>query len=290
MNFILKSSKMQIIVSNCGAEIKSVKDNAGHEYMWQGDERFWSDTAPVLFPICGRLLDSKYTYCENEYKMKGHGFACSSEFDVVEVSDTSITLSLFSTDETKCSYPFDFELYAKYRLEEDTLYASFTVKNTSSVTMPYMFGWHPGFNLENSKGSSIPDFILDYGKVTEVTWYPIISGWVRAIPEAYRFESPKVPLNEDLIYKYDTLIYEGTDNRVRLYSDKEKHSVDMSWSANLPFLCIWKEPTPDARFICLEPWSAIPSDGSKPECFDDRKMNRLDKGGSETFSYTVSFK
>ena len=289
MNFILKNSKMQIIVSSFGAEIKSVKDNNGFEYMWQGDAKYWEDTAPVLFPICGRLLDSKYTYNGSEYAMSGHGFACKSEFEVVEINDERIVLSLCSSDETKLSYPFDFELIAIYSVDGDTFNATFTVKNKNSSVMPYMFGWHPGFNLENTKDSLISDFLLDYGSVTSVKWYPLENGWVRATPEIYNLDSPKVPLNEELIYKYDTLIYEGTDNKVRLFSEVEKHSVDMSWSDNLPYLCIWKEPVAAARFICLEPWSSIPSDGSKPECFDDRKMDRLEPLGICEYSYKVRF-
>lgn len=289
MNYMLKNGKMQIIVSTLGAELKSVRGNDSYEYMWQGDARYWSDTSPVLFPICGRLLDSKYTYGGVEFDLGGHGFAYSNRFEVVKSSEDELILSFKSSEETKKAYPFDFELAAKYKIEGNTLYATFNVTNTSGQTMPYMFGWHPGFNLECENGSTISDFTLDYGKTVEVDWYPLENGWVNATPVKYQFDSPTVPLNEELIYKYDTLIYQGTENKVTLSSKKEKHSVDMSWSDNLPYLCIWKEPTDKARFICIEPWSSIPGDGSRPECFDDRKMDRLAKGESCTYSYTVTF-
>ena len=289
MKYILKNDKLTTIVDSLGAEVKSVKGSDGFEYMWQGMENYWSDTASVLFPICGRLLNSKYSYNGKEYSMSGHGFALKSDFEVVEVADSYILLSLKSNESTYKNYPFDFELQVKYELVCNKLLAEFKVTNLSRIVMPYMIGWHPGFTLENDGNSEISDFCLDYGKTTKVQWYPIVNGWLLSSPVEYTFDSPVVPLNEELIYKYDTLIYKGTENKVKLFSEKEKHSVTMKWSDNLPYLCIWKEPTADTRFICLEPWSSIPSDGTKPECFDDRKMDRLASGSSAIYSYNVLF-
>ena len=85
------------------------------------------------------------------------------------------------------------------------------------------------------------------------------------------------------------MIFVGTGDKTRLSSPEAKHSLDFSWSKNLPYFCIWKDDNSEARFICLEPWSNVPSGGDAPENFDTRKMSRLGTGESETYSYNVKF-
>ena len=56
-----KNSYYTISVSTLGAELTSMKSANGFEHIWQknGD---WHDQAPLLFPVCGRIKDKKYTY------------------------------------------------------------------------------------------------------------------------------------------------------------------------------------------------------------------------------------
>ena len=57
----------------------------------------------------------------------------------------------------------------------------------------------------------------------------------------------------------------------------------------MPYLCVWKDEFNEAKFVCLEPWSDIPADGVTPENFDTRKMSRLSKGKSESYTCKLSF-
>lgn len=52
----LKNSSLTVRIAERGAEIVSVKNAAGYEYIWQADPRFWAKHSPLLFPVCGRLL------------------------------------------------------------------------------------------------------------------------------------------------------------------------------------------------------------------------------------------
>ena len=69
----LKSDKLTVKISERGAELKSVSSES-EEYMWSGNPMYWEDVAPVLFPVCGRLLDSRYTFDGKEYKINKHGY------------------------------------------------------------------------------------------------------------------------------------------------------------------------------------------------------------------------
>ena len=99
MVYFIENDYLFVKVSSLGAELTSIKNkDNGVEYLWQGDEAYWSGQAPIMFPICGRLFKGKYTYLGKEYTMPNHGIARSSEFTLLDKKDDEITLSLASDD------------------------------------------------------------------------------------------------------------------------------------------------------------------------------------------------
>ncbi len=276
---------MTVTVDTHGAEVVSAVGADGHEYVWSGEA--WSGHAPLLFPICGRILNGRYTSGGKEYEMLSHGFAKRSEFKVVEASDSRITLSLESNDATKAMYPFDFLLTATYELDGERLTAEFEVKNTGDKVMPYMLGWHPGFTLGGE--GAIGGFTLDLGECSPIL-HPLANGpFLSSIELPFPLNGGKYALCEKQIYENDTLILTGTNGKCKLSGEGDNHTVELTWSDNLPYFCIWKAPDSEARFICLEPWSDVPADGITPEDFDTRKMSRLPVGKWENYTYTVKF-
>ena len=85
------------------------------------------------------------------------------------------------------------------------------------------------------------------------------------------------------------MIFRDVPTTVRLAGGYQKRSVTLSFSDNLPYLCIWKAPTSEARYVCLEPWSDIPSDGETAENFLSRQMSRISPSEKEEYLYTVVF-
>ena len=291
MIYSLKSENLTVSINSIGAEVISVLDNNGHEYIWSGES--WRDHAPLLFPVCGRLLENKYTYGGVEYKMNGHGFAKASEFEAIENSDSKITFRLCDNRETRSIYPFAFELVAEYTLSGNKLDARFTVKNTDKVVMPYMFGWHPGFTLAGE--GDIGAFSIDFMGECSPKMHPLrtVNGdptpFLSGNVIDFNLDNGIFALDEDLIYSNDTLILTDTLDKATLYSPDTDKRVSLSYSDNLPYFCIWKSSKPNSRFICLEPWSDVPADGITPECFDTRKMSRLAPGSEEKYTYSVIF-
>lgn len=286
MIYTLKNEHLTVEINSFGAELTSVKSSSGHEFIWQGDA--WRDHAPVLFPICGRLLDGKYKYRGKEYKMSSHGFAKHSEFIPSDVSDSSLTLTLTASEKTLEIYPFEFTLVAKYTLTENKLDASFTVMNTGMHILPYMFGWHPGFTLSGER--EIGSFYVDFGDRKSLSWHPLQNGaFVNPFYSSYPLKSGRYYLNEEEIYSNDTMIFKDTAGAVKLAGGYQRHSVTLGYSDNLPYLCIWKAPESAARFVCLEPWSDVPADGETPENFDLRPMSRLSAGDEAEYCYSVVF-
>lgn len=63
----IKNDKLVLTVSEHGAELQSIKDNEGKEYLWDGDEKYWNRHSPILFPlVCGLWKDT--------YRCEGHTY------------------------------------------------------------------------------------------------------------------------------------------------------------------------------------------------------------------------
>lgn len=291
MEHIIKNEYLTARVSDTGAELISLTTKDGVELLWQSpDERFWSKHSPLLFPICGRLKDKKYSYRGKEYGMNAHGFIAAENFSVVKKDDDRITLTAKQNEKTLGSYPFSFTFTAEYALCENEIKCTVTVTNDSDEQMPYMFGWHPAFRIFTDGGVDIEDYYIDFGKIDRIGWIKLING-----PFASRSAVPfdlaggKYRLCEKQIYDIDTMIFTDMAPRVKFYADGTPYLLEASWSDNLPYLCVWKEPDHDAKFICLEPWSAVPSDGIEDERFENRRMQRLDCGKSESYHLNLKF-
>lgn len=286
MIYTLKNDKLTVKINSLGAELTSVVSNTGYEYIWQGKE--WSKHSPVLFPICGGLLDNKYIFKGREYPMGKHGFTREAEFELKESDDTSITLEFASDERTLAVYPFEFKLIANFSISDNRLNATFSVVNDGKQIMPYMFGWHPAFTLGGSR--EIGSFYITFEGKKQLLRHSLQNGpFVNPFYTAYPLKAGKYYLNEEEIYANDTMIFKDVPSEVKLAGGCQKRSVTLSYSENLPYLCIWKYPSSDARFICLEPWSDIPSDGETAENFLSRAMSRISPSEKEDYVYDVTF-
>ena len=292
MKYTLKNEFYTVTLSDLGAEIVSIKSKDGFEFMWSGmkGKNYWSMSAPILFPVCGSLPSSRYTLSGKEYEMPQHGFALSSVFELLSKSDTHIEFLLKSSEESKKRYPFDFNFKLKYTLLGEKLVFNTSVENLSGETMPYMFGWHPGFNLPTDEKCDIESFKLALGRES-VSWIPLTDGvFYTEKPVLRELPNGEYGFNEKEIYENDTMIFKGHDKSFSLYANESSYRLNMTASENLPTLCIWKEPDSKAKFICIEPWSEWGFDDKNNGNFDVRKMPRLAPGGKDEYEITLELK
>lgn len=86
----LKNELLAIKVAEMGAELQSVKDNEGREYMWQAGD-LWPRHSPILFPIVCSVNNDTYRVDGQEYHLPRHGFARDTEFTVVKQAENQVT-------------------------------------------------------------------------------------------------------------------------------------------------------------------------------------------------------
>lgn len=252
MSKIIKLSNgiLNVEISTMGAEILSVEKN-GFENMWGADPKVWNGHAPILFPICGRLKDNKYTFDGKEYEMGMHGFARKSEFTVESANDTSATFLLTANEKTLSMYPFLFEFRAKYTLDNNKLIVEYITKNTDSKKMYFSVGSHEAY--------ACPEGIEEYSLVfdnPEDLENSLLTG-----PLLNHEHDNDFGVTDELALKYrqfdiDTLIFEKLKTKkVTLKNQNTKRQITVYFD-DADILCIWTEDK--AGFLCIEPWNGAP--------------------------------
>ena len=259
MIYTLKNSEMEVQVSSKGGELVSLRDAAQTEYIWIGDARYWKRHAPQLFPCIGRLTNNQYSMDGALHEMGQHGFLRDYELTKVEESETSLHLQLQSDASTRQLYDREWIVDIFYTLCGKTLSVKFQVRNCDTRTMRFGYGIHPGFNVPLNPALRFEDYRLDFHETStpkqmELTERYTISGGMHA----YALEEGRyLPLQHSL-FDHDAIILKDMPHTVTLGSQKDEKKVTVTFP-DMPYLGIWHAPETDAPFVCIEPWSSLPS-------------------------------
>lgn len=284
----IKNSKLKLGVDTLGAQIMSLQDAGGTEYLWQGDPAYWQDRSPVLFPFIGRLTENSYLYKGKRYPMTIHGFAAATEFAPVEQGADYVVLEAVDDDTTRQQYPFAFSLKITYRLVENRLQITYQVDNRSQEVMPFGIGGHPGFNVPFVKGEQFEDYEL----VFDTACLPQRLGFSPAVylngqDENYPLENDTTIALRHSLFDEDAVILRNMAKKITLRSKVSGKALQVSYP-DMPYLGIWHMPHTDAPYVCIEPWTSLPARQDVVEEFTCKSdMLQLTPGGSYKTSWEV---
>ena len=274
----LKNEHLTVGINPFGAELSSITDAAGREYVWQGDPAYWSGRSPVLFPIVGRLLSDSYVYNDTKYYLQKHGFARKSAFALVSEDDSHATFTLAATEDTKRVYPFDFLLTADYSLSGKTLTVKNTVRNIGKEDMYFSFGAHPAFNIE------IGDRV-EFSETETFKTY-LFNELGLADGEKIFAENTNSITITDHIFDGDALFFEDLKSTAAtVVSEKDGALLKMTYG-KAPFVGLWAKP--GAPYVCIEPWHGICDNMNVSGKLEEKPhIIRLGAGEEFVFPYTI---
>ena len=259
MFYTIQNDHLKVTVNSLGAELHSIQSEDGTEYLWQGNPDVWDGQAPNIFPYVARLTEQKYTYDGNEYTMKIHGFINAVELTPEKQTKESITLRYDSNEETLAQYPFSFIYRITYALKGNVMHVTNEVENLGSTRMHFGIGGHPGFNVPLEDGLSFEDYCLEFSHSA----HPYRVGFTAdcflngSDAEYPLVDGTKIPLHHDL-FDDDAIVLKHTDHTVTLHSEKGNRAVRVSFP-DYNVIGFWHMPKIEAPYVCIEPWSSLPS-------------------------------
>lgn len=213
----------------------------GQEILYLDAERFANPELsvrggiPILFPICGNLPNNHYTYQDQSFELKQHGFARDLPWSVTAASATSLTLVLNSNEATRKVYPFEFQLAFTYQLAGNVLEIDQRFSNRGAEPMPFSVGLHPYFLTQNK---SQLEFEI-----------PASHGWDQQTQEAFAFagsfdfDRPEIDLALGPLSRSSARLIDRDRQLGITLSYENLYSLLVFWSIN------------GKNYCCLEPWS-----------------------------------
>lgn len=279
MNYTIKNEKLAVTVSDMGAELQSIKGADGTEYLWQGDPQIWDGKAPNLFPYIARMTGEKYTVYGKQYAMKIHGFVMYRTLTMENQTADSITFRLDSDEETRVQYPFEFTYRITYTLEENTLVTTVSVENRDSRRMFFGVGGHPGFMVPLEEGLTFEDYVLQFSEASQPYRVGFSDTCFLTGQDAfYPLQNGKEIALKHELFDQDAIVLKNMPKTVKLCSEKGKHSVTVTYP-DFAYLGFWHMPKREAPYVCIEPWSSLPSrEGVIEDLEFQSDLLRLDAG------------
>ena len=286
--------KLEIVTSPIGAELTSIKYNS-EERLHQGEsvldkegKVFWKRHAPVLFPIVGSLKNNTTYIDGKKYEMSQHGFARDMVFDIVNISEREHTYVLKYNENTLKMYPYKFELYISYFIEENKLTVIYKVRNLDIRPIYFGIGGHPAFiiDLKNNKykvefeneENNIKFSQLDAGLISYKNNY---------INNSLMSNNRCIEIRKDT-FSHDAIIMSGLSSRkLRLYENNiEKLEFEFG---QFKYLSLWSKKY--APFLCIEPWQTTADYTDSNQDFTLKKDNiKLEVNEEYKCSYSIIFK
>jgi aldose 1-epimerase len=185
--------------------------------------------------------------------MQQHGWARDAYWHIEGMDERSVTGVLVPTTGIRTSFPFAFELRLRYAIEAAGLVLSAELSNRGDEAFPYALGFHPYLRASRASRVRLP---AGARLRSDDSWRTI----GRAPAPARDIEATHDELPGSIVLA-DTGVQAleledpstGVATRVSVEASEQSFPVWVVWSG-----------APDARYLCLEPWTDAPNALNRP--------------------------
>lgn len=290
MNQTIRSGSAQAVIKSLGAELSSLTDGAGTQYLWQGDPVYWKSQSPVLFPIVGGIRGkTAKTANGGVCHMERHGVVRKREFALVSGTESSAEFAIRSSEETKREFPYDFEFRVRYSLSGKTLTYAMTAVNRGKDVMPYFVGGHPAFRCPLLDGEAFEDYVVEFPE-KEFAACP------RMLPDGLiDVDHRSVVLNNEKVFRldrtwfaYDCQVFDQLKSRsATLKNPATGRGVRMNFSG-FDYFILWTSRN-GGPFLALEPWTGLSTCTDEDDIFEHKRgVKFLQPGEERTHSFAIT--
>ncbi|MBR4365569.1 MAG: aldose 1-epimerase family protein [Bacteroidaceae bacterium] len=284
----LKNETLTILISETGAELQSIKDATGKEYLWQADPNYWPRHSPILFPIVCSVNNDTYRVDGEEYHLPRHGFARDREFQVVYQHEDEVALQLLWDDETLKVYPYLFALTITYTLVGNSISIEWQVDNLDEDEIHFQIGGHPAFNIPDMQEGE-----AQHGRVQLDASAPIYR-YTSFIDGTHDMTEDLVETSEEGIIDFNDETWSKDSIQIHRCQTTQAEILDKEGNPvvtvyyETPVCAFWSPYKKNAPFVCVEPWYGVGDyRGFDGEFRDKPLMNHLLPGASFLGGYQI---
>lgn len=254
MIYSLENSSIKITASTYGGEIHSITGKEdGTEYLWDGNTEYWKYHAPILFPIVGKVVDSKYKVDGKIYELPQHGLARTSEFNLISKTEDEITFELTYSEESLKVYPYKFSLRSTYELEDNTVNVTYSVRNLDDKKIHFSIGAHPAFMCPIDKDNKLEECYLQFSEKETSKRKVLTEEGYLSHEESECLNSTDVLMLSKELFKDDALIFDDLKSDMITIRSRNNDKALIVDFEDFPHMGIWS-PKGGAPFVCIEPW------------------------------------
>ena len=288
MIYTIQNDFLTVQISDRGAELQSIRDAEGVEWLWQGDEAFWGERAPNLFPFCGRIWNGLATVDGVPCNPGAlHGFFRDRVAEAEQISKTEIAFTQTEGADTLAGYPFAFRVRMIFSLKENTLTVRAEITNTGDRTMPYGYGAHPGFSTAFAGGKT-EDYYLEFPVENQARSLCFCPDNCYLVGGDQPFEQKNgrgFDLTDDY-FQTGSFFLRDMPTEVSLKSRLSDRFLTVSYEG-FPYLGFWK--VPGASYLCIEPWCSLPAYlGQNTELYEKADLMRVEPGETNVHEYSIA--
>lgn len=277
----LKNECLEVEIHPKGAEIhKIIGSKDQMNYMWKRDKAYWANSAPILFPIVGKVINDTYQAEGKEYHLTQHGFARHNEFKIESQSEQEVVLTL-DDENFHDVYPYKFKLYVHYVLEDNTLACHIKVDNLDDKTIYFGIGGHPAFACPMYENESSNDYYVEFEQPEKLyrRMLDVQNSLYNGQTELLLDNERRFFVRQDM-FKDDAVVVNNFKSKsVSLKSLNHDKAVTLHME-NFNFLGIWATRQVGG-LLALEPWRSHADDaGFTGELKDKDDIVSLAQGKS----------
>jgi len=278
----IENKRFKAAIRMRGAELASFYEMpSGQELIWQAAPEVWAGSAPILFPIVGKLKNGATQIGGKKFKIPKHGLLRTRYPVLIRHEKNVAVLKFNSTAETLKYYPFHYGFIVTFQLSGEGLEVNYEILNTGSLPMLFSVGSHPAFALD-LKYFCLSEYTIEFSNNETLDLYGLVDGFLAKRQNEYLKNQKTLSLSETIFDK-DVLIFKNVKSR-KITLQPSGIEIDMG---NSPHLGIWAKP--NASFVCIEPWHSF-DDASGDDGVFENKPGIMMLWPNETFEtgYTIN--
>lgn len=283
----LKTNKASAKIDSIGAQLISLRDTKGTEYIWQRNPDVWKNCSPILFPIIGNCRENK-TFIEGSlYEIPKHGPCKTTSFHLADQTDSSASFVITHEDFPEGCYPYHFRLLVSYQLQEQVLTMTLTVQNLDSREIFYCIGLHPGITCPLYEGETFEDYVIRFSEKQPFGYrHYDLEHLQFDMTQEYPFpgDGISIPLKHSL-FSQDALWFDRiTSREVSILNPSTGQGIHTRFP-DFETVAFWTATTEDAHYVCIEPWNGSAVCSDEDDDFKNKNhIQQLEKDASKSYS------